>query len=334
MKAISLFSGGLDSILATRLISEQGIEVEALHFRLVFVSGEDTKWSDADSRKVEEILGARLKIWDVSEDFLEVVKHPAHGYGKNVNPCIDCKIFMLKKAKEYMNGAGASFLVTGEVLGERPMSQGKNMMRHIEKEAGLDGLILRPLSARVLNPSVPEKEGWVDREKMLDIQGRSRRQQFELAERYGIQDYPTPAGGCLLTVPAFAVRVKDLLAHDSGFGLNDVDLLKVGRHFRFSAKTRLIVGRKEEENEKIQSLSRSGDLLIRVAQFPGPVSLLRGEPDPGEVEKAAAITARYSKAKGLKEVEVSCRRVPGDREQVLVVSPAPESMVQDQMIHE
>ena len=297
MKAISLFSGGLDSILATRVLTEQGIEMEALHFRLVFVSGEDEKWSDTDSKRVEGILGARLKIWDVSEEFLEVVKHPKHGYGRNMNPCIDCKIFMLKKAKEYMKTVGASFLVTGEVLGERPMSQGKNMMRHIEREADLDGLILRPLSAKLLSPSVPENEGWVDRERMLNIQGRSRRPQIELAERYGIRDYPTPAGGCLLTVPAFAVRMKDLLAHQPDFSLNDVHLLKVGRHFRFSPKTKLIVGRKEEENEKIESFSREGDLLIRVARHPGPLSLLRGEPEAGEIEKAAAITARYSKAK-------------------------------------
>jgi tRNA-specific 2-thiouridylase len=334
MKAISLFSGGLDSILATRLLSEQGIEMEALHFRLVFVSGEDTKWSDADSNMVEGILGARLKMWDVSEEFLKVVKHPKHGYGRNINPCIDCKIFMLKKAKEYMKTVGASFLVTGEVLGERPMSQGKNMMRHIEREADLDGLILRPLSAKLLPPSVPENEGWVDRERMLNIQGRSRRPQIELAQRYGIRDYPAPAGGCLLTVPAFAVRMKDLLAHQPDFSLNDVHLLKVGRHFRFSPRTKLIVGRREEENERIGSFSREGDLLIRVARHPGPLSLLRGKPEAGEIEKAAAITARYSKAKELKEVEVLCRRVSRDAEQVLMVSPASESVLQDWIIHE
>jgi len=334
MKAISLFSGGLDSILATRVLTEQGIEIEALHFRLVFVSGEDEKWSDTDSKRVEGRLGARLKIWDVSEEFLEVVKHPKHGYGRNMNPCIDCKIFMLKKAKEYMKTVGASFLVTGEVLGERPMSQGKNMMRHIEREADLDGLILRPLSAKLLLPSIPEKEGWVDREKMFNIQGRSRKPQIGLAEQFGIPDYPTPAGGCLLTIPGFAVRMKDLLAHQPDFSLNDVHLLKVGRHFRFSPKTKLIVGRKEEENQKIQTFSREGDLLFGLARHLGPLSLLRGEPEAGEIEKAAAITARYSKAKELKEVEVICRRVSGDAEQVLMVSPAPDSLIQGWMIHE
>jgi tRNA-specific 2-thiouridylase len=334
MKAISLFSGGLDSIVATRVLTEQGIEMEALHFRLVFVSGEDEKWSDTDSNKVEGILGARLKIWDVSEEFLEVVKHPKHGYGSNMNPCIDCKIFMLKKAKEYMKTVGASFLVTGEVLGERPMSQGKNMMRHIEREADLDGLILRPLSAKFLPPSVPEKEGWVDREKMFNIQGRSRKPQIELAEQYGIPDYPTPAGGCLLTIPGFAKRMKDLLAHQPDFSLNDVHLLKVGRHFRFSPKTKLIVGRKEEENQKIQTFSREGDLLFGLARHPGPLSLLRGEPEAGEIEKAAAITARYSRSKDLKNAEVIFWKVSEETRRSLIVSPVLETEIEGMMIYE
>jgi len=334
MKAITLLSGGLDSILATKVLLEQGIELEALNFLTVFCSCTNRGETCLASQKAVASLGIPLKVSNVSEEFLEVVKHPKHGYGSNMNPCIDCRIHMMRRAKEYMKQVGASFLITGEVLGERPMSQRRDAMRLIEKEAGLEGLILRPLSAKLLPPSIPEKEGWVDREKLLNIQGRSRKPQIQLAAHFGIHDYPCPAGGCLLTDPGFAKRIRDLLAHQPDFSLNDVHLLKVGRHFRFSPRTKLIVGRKEEENEKIESFSRGGDLLIRVARHPGPLSLLRGEPEAGEIEKAAAITARYSKAKELKEVEVICRKVSGDAEQVLMVSPAPDSLIQGWMIHE
>jgi tRNA U34 2-thiouridine synthase MnmA/TrmU len=324
MKAISLFSGGLDSILATRLVADLGIEVEAVHFKLVFLSDKEAGKEGRDARKMESILKARLTVMDVSEPFLEVVRHPRHGYGKNMNPCIDCKIFMIRKAKAYMEEAGASFLITGEVLGERPMSQRKDILRVIEREAGADGLILRPLSARLLPPSIPEIEGWVDREKMLDIQGRSRKPQIRLADEYRIKEYPAPAGGCLLTDPGFSKRMEDLMAHHPDFNVPDVRVLKVGRHFRLSPMATLIVGRDERENQKIEDLARDGDFLFRLADHPGPVSLLRGECMPGDKEKAAAITARFSKAKNLKEVDVTCRKIPGGYQEVLRVEPLPD----------
>jgi tRNA U34 2-thiouridine synthase MnmA/TrmU len=334
MKAISLLSGGLDSTLAARVIMEQGLDLEALNFMTVFCTCTNRGATCLASQKAVETLGIPLKVFNVSEEYLSVVKHPKHGYGRNMNPCIDCRIFMLKKTKAYMEGSGASFIVTGEVLGQRPMSQRREAMRLIEKEAGLEGYILRPLSAKVLPATVPEKEGWVDREKLLKIQGRSRKPQIELAERYGIHDYPCPAGGCLLTDPGFAKRMKDLMLHDPNFSLNDVHLLKMGRHFRFSPGAKLIVGRQEEENQKIQTFAQGEDILLKVFSFPGPLSLLRGKLDEGDLEKAAAITAHYSKAKDLRDIEVTYKGVDEDHPQSLLASPISRGEVERWMICE
>jgi tRNA U34 2-thiouridine synthase MnmA/TrmU len=296
MKAIALLSGGLDSTLAAKLVLEQGIELEALNFLTVFCTCTNRGETCLASQKAVDALGIPLKVFNVSEEYLDVVKHPKHGYGSNMNPCIDCRIFMMKKAKAYLEETGASFIVTGEVLGERPMSQRRDAMRLIEKEAGLDGLVLRPLSAKLLSASIPEKEGWVDREKLLKIQGRSRKPQIQLADHFGIRDYPCPAGGCLLTDPGFAQRMRDLNRYHPDFLLNDVHLLKMGRHFRLSPHLKLVVGRNEEENQKIQTFSQEGDFLLKVSRYPGPLSLLRGEAKEEEIAKAAAITVRYCKA--------------------------------------
>jgi tRNA U34 2-thiouridine synthase MnmA/TrmU len=272
-------------------------------------------------------------VFNVSEEYLDVVKHPKHGYGSNMNPCIDCRIFMMKKAKAYMEEAGASFIVTGEVLGERPMSQRRDAMRLIEKEAGLDGLVLRPLSAKLLSASIPEKEGWVDREKLLKIQGRSRKPQIQLADHFGIRDYPCPAGGCLLTDPGFAQRMRDLNRYHSDFLLNDVHLLKMGRHFRLSPHLKLVVGRNEEENQKIQTFSQEGDFLLKVSRYPGPLSLLRGEAKEEEIAKAAAITARYGKAKDLEKIEVIYEKVNEESHRSISVSSIPDEEIANLMIN-
>ena len=334
MKAIALLSGGLDSTLAARVIMEQGVELEALNFMTVFCTCTNRGATCLASQKAVETLGIPLKIFNVSEEYLHVVKHPNHGYGSNMNPCIDCRIFMLKKAKAYMEESGANFIVTGEVLGQRPMSQRKDAMRLIEKEAGLEGFILRPLSARMLPTTIPEKEGWVEREKLLKFQGRSRKPQIELAERFNIHDYPCPAGGCLLTDPGFAKRMKDLMMNDPKFSLNDVHLLKMGRHFRFSHGVKLVVGRNEEENQKIQTFSQEKDILLKVSSFPGPLSLLRGKPDEGNIEKAAGITAHYSKAKDLGKAEVTYKSVDEDQSQSLFVSPILRGEIERLMVNE
>jgi len=334
MKAIALLSGGLDSTLAAKVVIEQGIELEALNFMTVFCTCTTRGATCQASQKAVETLGIPLRVFNVSEEYLGVVKHPKHGYGRNMNPCIDCRIFMLKKAKAYMEESGAAFIVTGEVLGQRPMSQRKDAMRLIEKEAGLEGLILRPLSANVLPITIPEKEGWVDREKLLNFQGRSRKPQIELAEHYGIHDYPCPAGGCLLTDPGFAKRMKDLMLHQTDFSLNDVHLLKMGRHFRFSDGVKLVVGRNEEENQKIETFAQGKDILLKVSNFPGPLSLLRGNLDEGDIEKAATLTAHYSKAKDLGNAEVTYKGVDEDHHRSLSASLISRGEIERLMIHE
>ena len=334
MKAIALLSGGLDSTLAAQVMIEQGIELEAINFMTLFCTCTNRGATCLASQQAVETLGIPLKVFNVSEEYLQVVKHPKHGYGRNLNPCIDCRIFMLKKAKVYMGESGSSFIVTGEVLGQRPMSQRKDAMHMIEKEAGLEGFILRPLSAKVLPITVPEREGWVDREKLLTIQGRSRKPQIKLAEHFGIHDYPCPAGGCLLTDPGFAQRMKDLMDHDLDFSINDVYLLKMGRHFRFSQTVKLVVGRNEEENQKIQTFSKKEDLLLKVSAFSGPLSLLRGKFDEADIEKAAAITIHYSKAKDLGKAEVTYRGVGKDQSQSLSVLPVSRREIERLMINE
>ena len=334
MKAIALLSGGLDSTLAARLVLDQGIELEALNFMTVFCTCTNRGATCLASQKAVETLGIPLKVFNVSEEYLDVVKNPRHGYGSNMNPCIDCRIFMLKKAKAYMEESGGSFIVTGEVLGQRPMSQRRDAMRLIEKEAGLEGLILRPLSAKFLPVTIPEKEGWVDRGKLLDIQGRSRKPQMKLAEQFNIHDYPCPAGGCLLTDPGFARRIKDLMDHEYGFSLNDVHLFKFGRHFRLSPKVKLVVGRNEEENQKIETFSLAGDVLLKTVSYPGPFSLLRGGANSSELDKAAAITVRYSKAKELDKVEVIYRVGREDQGHSIFVTPIPEMEIEALMIKE
>ena len=332
MKAIALLSGGLDSTLAARVLLDQGIELEALNFMTVFCNCTNKGETCLASQKAVDVLGIPLRVFNVSEEYLNVVRQPKHGYGSNMNPCIDCRIFMLRKARAYMESSGASFMVTGEVLGQRPMSQRRDAMRLIEKEAGLEGQILRPLCAKFLPPTIPEKEGWVDREKLLAIEGRSRKPQIRLAEHFGIRDYPCPAGGCLLTDPQFAKRMKDLMVHDPGFSLNDVHLLKMGRHFRLSPGLKLVVGRNEGDNQRIKTFSKDEDMLLRVLDYPGPLSLLRGEREDKAVEISAAMTVRYSKAKHLERVEVVCTR--GESHHSVFVAPALEATLRDLMISE
>jgi tRNA-specific 2-thiouridylase len=334
MKAIALLSGGLDSTLAAKLMIDQGIELEAVNFLTVFCTCTNRGETCLASQKAVNGLGIPLKVFNVSEEYLNVVKHPRHGYGSHMNPCIDCRIFMLKKSKAYMRATGASFIITGEVLGQRPMSQRRDAMRLIEKEAELQGYIVRPLSAKFLAVTIPEKEGWISREKLLGIQGRSRKPQIELASHYGIRDYPCPAGGCLLTDPGFARRMKDLLDHQPDFSLNDVHLLKFGRHFRISPHLKLVVGRNEEDNIKIQTFAQEKDMLFKTLNYPGPLSLLRGKAKEAEIAKVASITVRYGKAKDLPEAEVLFKKAKDDSHRTITVSPLPETDIRDLMISE
>jgi tRNA U34 2-thiouridine synthase MnmA/TrmU len=305
IRAIALLSGGLDSQLAARVIQEQAIDVLAVTFVAPFHQ-DPLPGQKLSAETAAANLGVPLTILRPREAFLEILKHPKHGYGKNMNPCVDCHAFMFRQAGGLMREVGASFLATGEVLGQRPMSQMRHSLRVVEKESGIEGYLLRPLSAKLLPPTIPEQQGWVDREKLLDIEGRSRKRQMELARAYGLKDYPSPAGGCLATDPEFAHRVKDLFAHGDPT-LNDLDLLKHGRHFRLDACTKAVVGRCREDNEFIQGLALPSDWLLELRDMPGPLTLLRGDPSAANVRVAAGLTARYSKAQTLPLAAVQVR---------------------------
>jgi len=323
-KAIALLSGGLDSTLAVRLILDQGIEVEALNFVTPFCNC--NRRGRCEARHVADELDIPCKTIAITEEFFQVIANPKHGYGRGMNPCLDCRILMFSRARERMEESGAAFVFTGEVLGQRPMSQHRLAMRIIDRESGLDGRVLRPLSAGLLEPTMPEQEGLVDRERHLAIQGRSRKPQMALAEKCGIADYPCPAGGCLLTDPAFARRMRDLVHLRPGFDLNDVNLLKVGRHFRLTPEAKAVVGRNEGENRRLQILVRQDDLLFEVKGCGSPITLLRGEADEGEIYLAAAITARYSDAEG-DEVQVHYGTGPAALSEVILVSPLGEDQL-------
>jgi tRNA-specific 2-thiouridylase len=308
IKALALFSGGLDSILATKLILNQGIDVVALNFASPFCLCEKEGHSVAETA---EKLGVTLKVEKASNDYLKMVRKPKYGYGKNMNPCIDCRIFIVKKAKKVAEEIGASFIFTGEVLDERPMSQHFKAMKVIEKEAGLKGQILRPLSARLLPETFVEKKGLVDRKKLLDIRGRSRKPQIKLTEEFNIKDYPSPAGGCLLTYKEYADKLRDLFQHKKRCSMADVALLKVGRHFRFG-KNKIIVGRDEAENKLLTVKRGPYDYYFEVPDMGSPITVLQGAKTKKAIRTAAALTAFYSDAKG-SEVRVNFGRNKLDR---------------------
>jgi tRNA-specific 2-thiouridylase len=294
IKALALLSGGLDSTLATELILKQGIDVVALNFASPFCL---CKKGGCGATEAAKQLGVPLKVVNVGEEYLKMVRKPKHGYGRNMNPCIDCRIFIVKKAKKVAKEIGASFIFTGEVLDERPMSQHFKAMKIIEEEAGLKGKILRPLSAKLLPETVIEKKGLVNRKKLLDIHGRSRKPQIKLAEEFNIKDYPCPAGGCLLTYKEYANKLRDLFKHKKRCSMADVALLKVGRHFRVG-KNKIIVGRNEVENKILTAKRAKNDYSFEVPDIGGPITVLQGAKTKKAIRAAAALTAFYSDAKG------------------------------------
>ncbi len=293
IKALSLFSGGLDSILATKLILDQEIDVEAVTFTSQFICSEKNKKAVVEAAKT---LGVPLRMVHLGKDYLRLVRSPRHGYGKNMNPCVDCRIFMLKRARKYAREIGADFIFTGEVLDERPMSQRSQILRLVEEESGLSGKLLRPLSAKLLPKSLAEKKGLVHREKLLGIRGRSRKSQIRLAKEFGIEFYPTPAGGCLLTCEEYAKKLRDLFQHKKRISLTDVALLTFGRHFRVG-ENKIIVGRNEEENKILTQNRSSRDYYFEVPVVAGPTTLLQGTKTRRAVKAAAALTAFYSDSK-------------------------------------
>jgi tRNA-specific 2-thiouridylase len=306
-KAVALLSGGLDSTLALKVVLEQGVEVIALNFTSQFCTCNHRKGVCSEAARVAREMGVEIKTLVKGLDYLDVIRNPSYGYGQGINPCVDCRIYMLKRAKRFMEEVGASFMITGEVLGQRPMSQRRDSMRSIDRDTGLEGLILRPLCAKHLQPTLPEKEGIIDREKLLDFVGRSRKPQMALAEEMEINDYPCPSGGCLLTDKIFSRKVRDLLDHKSDPTNKDLSLLKVGRHFRFNG-SKIVLGREEGENQKIINLRDSGDAIINTHGFPGPTALIRGAVNDETILIAGRLLLRYSKNKANGNSFVVCTK--------------------------
>ncbi len=290
-KAVALLSGGLDSHLAIKIMQQQGIEVEAINFKSTFSCCKD------DATAVARQMGVKLTILSLGEDYLQLVRTPKFGWGRSVNPCIDCRIYMFKIAKKYMAQIGASFIVSGEVLGQRPKSQMMDALIIIPREAGIEDLLLRPLSAKLLQPTLPEREGIVDREKLYDIQGRSRHRLQELAREFGILDIPTPSNGCILTDENYGARVKDHLAHNPGQNFWDYESFKVGRHYRLDETHKVIVGRNQIENEKLAVFQKERDdaMYFEPENFAGPSALLIGDFEAGLLAKIGQLILQHAK---------------------------------------
>jgi len=347
-KAIALLSGGLDSSLAVRMMLEQGVDVEAVAIKTPFCDFDCGKGCGHRVKEVADELGIKLKTVYFGEDYLRMLKNPKHGYGSGMNPCIDCRGMMYGAAKEQMEKTGADFVITGEVLFQRPMSQNNRALNIIEKEAGMEGKVLRPLSAKHLPPTDAEKAGLIKRENLGDIKGRSRKGQLALAKHFGVAEPPNAAGGCLLTDPAFSKRVEDIMEHSADIPtlndiellkvafskrvedimehsadiptLNDIELLKVGRHFRLTPDAKLVVGRNKDENEVIKALVVEDDVVIEAKDYVGPTCILRGKYDDSLVERAASIALRYSDAP--KEVKSTVRIIINNNEREINTLPA------------
>jgi tRNA-uridine 2-sulfurtransferase len=293
-KAVALISGGLDSVLAAKIVMDQGFDVVGIYCTSAFSKSYSLE-NETSAARVSKAIGIELRIFDMGQDYIDLIRHPAHGYGKNINPCIDCKIFMLKKAKAVMEEMNSPFVVTGEVLGQRPMSQRRDTFPVIERDADLRGMILRPLSAKLLPPTQGELNGVIDREKLLGISGRSRNVQIRLAERYGISGYSTPAGGCLLTDKNFSAKLRDLFEDKLAVSPEDIRLLTVGRHYRIDAGVKIVIGRDNSENNVLMSLAPHGYHLFMPQGFPGPVALLNGNPTQHVKQTIGRLIITYSK---------------------------------------
>lgn len=302
-RAVILLSGGLDSTLAAKMMLDQGIELDAIHFTSPFCtctrSGPGGRGEGGGCRSQAQVIagemGIPIRTVSKGNEYVGIIRSPRHGRGAGMNPCIDCRVFTLKKAREYMEEIGASFLVTGEVVGQRPMSQREDAIRIIEKQSGCRGLVLRPLSAKHFEPTIPEREGWVDRERLLDIAGRSRREQIRLAADWNLPDTPCPAGGCLLTDRSFSRKVRDLLDHVAEPDMVELNLLKVGRHFRMPDGRKVIVARNEAENRRIEALCRGRHTVYVADGFSGPSVCVHGGNGSLPSDLLRKVFTRYSK---------------------------------------
>ena len=306
-KVVALLSGGLDSQLAIKMMQEQGFDVSAVAIKTPFCDFDCGRGCGFEIRERADDLNVNLKTVYLGDEYIEMLKHPKHGIGAGFNPCIDCRSMMFDAAKKHMEEIGAEFIISGEVLGQRPMSQHAPALRTIENESNLVGKIVRPLSAALLPETDPEKDGLIKRENLGMIRGRTRRNQLDMAKKYGIENPPNAGGGCLLTEPQFGIKAKDLFSHTKNPTINDIDLLKIGRHFRLDEKTKFIVGRNKDENEMIKAIALPGDILLEAKDFVGPVSILRGSNAKQHLKFASSITLRYSDAPNNEQAIVSIK---------------------------
>lgn len=339
-KAVALISGGLDSLLAARLMLEQGIHVEGINFYTGFcVEGHTHAIRKKDKKKPKrnnalwsaEQLGIKLHIVDIIEEYKDIVINPRHGYGANLNPCLDCKIFMVSKARQWMEDNGFDFIISGEVIGQRPMSQRKYLLPVVMRESGADDRLLRPLCAKNLAPTLPEREGWVDRDRLLDFHGRNRKPQMALAKQFGFEDYASPSGGCcFLTDASYAKKLADLwqARHEKKYELDDIMLLKVGRHIRPKPNYKLIVSREEGENKYLSGY-RKNFTHIETTSCGGPLTLIDGVATEEDIETASRIVARFSQGKNEDSVTVKITHINGDEKTVNVLPMPPSEIKQE-----
>ena len=332
MKALALLSGGLDSTLAVKIVQEAGVAVEAINFTSPFCRCSGHSGGCGAAASAAGQLGIKLHYQQCGEDYLRLVENPPHGYGRRMNPCLDCRIHKFQLAKAKMDEIGASFLVTGEVIDQRPNSQRKDALDIVERDSGLRGYILRPLSAKHLRPTIPEEQGWIDRERLLDIKGRGRRQQMDMAENYGL-DYPCPAGGCLLTYEEYSLKIKDLIAHNGRLDLRSINLLRFGRHLRLAPEVKIIIGKDETENQQLRNLAAAQDYLLEAPEVAGPVTLYVGPPDERLLQRAAAMTAGYSNAPVDQEVTVQVQKADGGESQEFKVRPLAREEIRNYFIY-
>ena len=323
-KVVALLSGGLDSQLAVKMMQKQGFEVSAVAIKTPFCDFDCGRGCGFEIRERADTLGVDLKTVYLGDEYIEMLKNPKHGFGSGMNPCIDCRAMMFDAAKKQMEKIGAEFIISGEVLGQRPMSQHGPALKTIEKESGLEGKIVRPLSAGLLGKTEPELNGLIKREDLGMISGRRRIEQLKLAKEYGIEDPPNAGGGCLLTDPSFSLRAKDLFEHVETPSTNDIDLLKIGRHFRLDQFTKLVVGRNHNENEMIKSLALPDDILLEVRDHVGPTSILRGKNCNDYVDFSAQVTMRYSDAPKSDECTVTTQK-DGKKNEVKAIQAQEES---------
>lgn len=342
-KAVALVSGGLDSMLAVKVMLEQGIHVEGINFFTGFcVEGHTHAIRKKDQAKpkrnnalwVAEQLGIKLHIVDIVEEYKDVLLKPKHGYGANMNPCLDCKIFMVHKALEWAEKKGFDFIITGEVVGQRPMSQRKDTMPIVAHESGAEDRLLRPLSAQNLPPTLPEREGWVDREKMYGFSGRNRKPQMALAREFGFEEWATPAGGCcFLTDEAYSRKLVDLWQGRGNreYTMDDIMLLKVGRHIRPAPNYKVIISREEGENNFLSGYKKIYTHLF-VTSHAGPLALIDGEPSEEDLQLAARIVARYGKGRNAEQVTVEIHWPNGESREVQVVPIPPQQVKEEWMV--